>query len=85
MEVDTAFPFVPKLLASPRGRPVYDVLHTNSNEQRSVFERGLVQRRPDLSLIPNAQAIWPYATSDAIVGIVMFTLGDRAGLSARSA
>jgi putative spermidine/putrescine transport system substrate-binding protein len=73
VEVDTAFPFVPKLLASPRGRPVYDVLHTNSNEQWSVFERGLVQRRPNLSLIPNAQAIWPYATSDAIVGIVMFT------------
>lgn len=73
VEVDTAFPFVPKLLASPRGRPVYDVLHTNSNEQWNVFDRGLVQRRPNMALIPNAQAIYPYATSDEVVGVVMFT------------
>lgn len=73
VEVDTAFPFVPKLLASPRGRPIYDVLHTNSNEQWNVFDRGLVQRRPNLSLVPNAQSIYPYATSDEVVGIVMFT------------
>jgi len=73
VEVDTAFPFVPKLMASPRGRPVYDVLHTNSNEQWSVFEQGLVEKRPDLSKIPNASEIYPYATSDAIVGIVFLT------------
>lgn len=73
VEVDTAFPFVPKLLASPRGRPVYDVLHTNSNEQWSVFEQGLVERRPNLAQVPNAAAIYPYATSDEIVGVCMFT------------
>lgn len=73
VEVDTAFPFVPKLMASPRGRPVYDVLHTNSNEQWSVFERGLVEQRPDLSKIPNAQHIYPYAISDSIVGVVILT------------
>jgi len=73
VEVDTAFPFVPKLMASPRGRPVYDVLHTNSNEQWSVFEQGLVERRPDLSKIPNAATIYPYAVSEDIVGICMFT------------
>ncbi|HWL80373.1 MAG TPA: extracellular solute-binding protein [Roseomonas sp.] len=73
VEVDTAFPFVPKLLASPRGRPVYDVLHTNSNEQWSVYEQGLVEQRPDLKLVPNAAQTYPYATSDSIVGIVIFT------------
>ncbi|MGG5823548.1 extracellular solute-binding protein [Falsiroseomonas sp. HW251] len=73
VEVDTAFPFVPKLLASPRGRPVYDVLHTNSNEQWDVYARGLVEKRPDLSKIPNAAAIYPYATSDDIVGVVFLT------------
>ena len=73
VEVDTAFPFVPKLLASPRGRPIYDLLHTNTNEQWSVFERGLVERRPDLSKISNARSIYPYATSDETVGIVIFT------------
>jgi putative spermidine/putrescine transport system substrate-binding protein len=73
VEVDTAFPFVPKLLASPRGRPVYDVLHTNSNEQWAVFEQGLVDRRPDMAKLANAAAIYPYATSEQIVGIVFLT------------
>jgi putative spermidine/putrescine transport system substrate-binding protein len=73
IEVDTAFPFVPKLQASPRGRPIYDVLHTNTNEQWSVFELGLVEQRPDLKKIPNAAHIFPYATSDQIVGVVIFT------------
>jgi putative spermidine/putrescine transport system substrate-binding protein len=73
VEVDTAFPFVPKLVASPRGRPIYDVLHTNSNEQWAVFELGLVEKRPDLSKIPNAAQIYPYATSDEIVGVVFLT------------
>lgn len=73
VEVDTAFPFVPKLMASPPGRPIYDVLHTNSNEQWSMFTQGLVERRPDMAKIPNAAFIYPYATSDAIVGVAMFT------------
>lgn len=73
VEVDTAFPFVPKLLASPRGRPIYDVLHTNTNEQWSVFEQGLVERRPDLSKIPNAANIHAYATSEHMVGVAIFT------------
>lgn len=73
VEVDTAFPFVPKLLASPRGRPVYDVFHTNSNEQWNVFEQGLVERRPNLAQVPNAATIYPYATSEEIVGVCMFT------------
>jgi putative spermidine/putrescine transport system substrate-binding protein len=73
VEVDTAFPFVPKLMASPRGRPVYDVFHSNSNEQWAVYEQGLVERRPDLSKLPNAAAIYPYATSDDVIGIVFLT------------
>jgi putative spermidine/putrescine transport system substrate-binding protein len=81
IEVDTAFPFVPKLMASPRGRPIYDVLHTNSNEQWAVFELGLVERRPDLSKIPNAAMVYPYATSDEIVGVVFLT--SAVGLSYR--
>lgn len=73
VEVDTAFPFVPKLMASPRGRPIYDVLHANTNEQWAVFEQGLVEKTPDLSKIPNAAAIHSYATSPGIVGVVIFT------------
>ena len=73
VSVDTAFPFVPKLMASPAGRPIYDVFHTNTNEQWAVFEQGLVEQRPDLKLVPNAAHIYPYATSDKIVGIAIFT------------
>jgi putative spermidine/putrescine transport system substrate-binding protein len=73
VSVDTAFPFVPKLMASPPGKPIYDVFHTNTNEQWAVFEQGLVDQRPDLKLIPNAARIYPYAISDKIVGIAIFT------------
>ena len=73
VSVDTAVPFVPKLMASPAGRPIYDVFHTNTNEQWAVFAQGLVDRRPNLRLIPNAAHIFPYATSDKIVGIAIFT------------
>ncbi len=73
VEVDTAFPFVPKLLASPRSRPIYDVLHTNTNEQWAVFEQGLVERRPDAKLVPNMEKIYPYAISENIVGVAIFT------------
>ncbi len=73
VSIDTAFPFVPKLMASPPGRPIYDVFHTNTNEQWAVFDQGLVSQRPDLTLIPNAAHIYPYAVSDKIVGIAIFT------------
>ena len=73
VSVDTAFPFVPKLMASPPGKPIYDVFHTNTNEQWAVFEQGLVDQRPDLKLVPNAAHIYPYAISDKIVGIAFFT------------
>ncbi|HEY0419782.1 MAG TPA: hypothetical protein VGC80_09715, partial [Acetobacteraceae bacterium] len=73
IEVDTAFPFVPKLMASPPGKPIYDVFHTNTNEQWAVFEQGLVGQRPDLGKIPNAAHVYPYAVSDKIVGIAIFT------------
>ena len=33
VQADQAFPFLPKLQASPRNNPIYDVLHANSNEQ----------------------------------------------------
>src|SRR5918992_920497 len=33
VQPDQSFPFLPKLQASPTSDPVYDVLHTNSNEQ----------------------------------------------------
>ncbi len=73
VEVDSAFPFVPKLQASPRNKPIYDVLHTNSNEQWALAVRGLVEPKVDAKKVPNLADVYPYAVSDKIVGVSIFT------------
>jgi putative spermidine/putrescine transport system substrate-binding protein len=73
VEVDSAFPYVPKLQASPRSRPIYDVLHTNSNEQWDCAEQGLVEPKVDAAKVPNIKDVYPYAVSDKIVGVSIFT------------
>ena len=78
---DTAFPFMPKLQASSRSAPIYDVLHTNSNEQWAAVEMGIVEPKIDVKLVPNLADVYPYAISDKIVGVSIFTsaigLGTR--------
>jgi putative spermidine/putrescine transport system substrate-binding protein len=73
VEPDQAFPFLPKLLASPRNQPVYDVLHANSNEQWNAAEKGIVEAKPDAKKIPNLADVYPYAISDKMVGVSIFT------------
>ncbi|MFW5679507.1 MAG: ABC transporter substrate-binding protein [Pseudomonadota bacterium] len=73
VEVDQAFPFLPKLQASPRNNPVYDVLHANSNEQWRAVEFGLVEERITADQVPNVADTYPYATSDKIAGVTIFT------------
>lgn len=70
---DQAFPFLPKLQASPKGDPIYDVLHANSNEQWKAAELGLVLPKVDAKDAPNVADVYPYAVSDKIVGISIFT------------
>ncbi|MEF2070313.1 ABC transporter substrate-binding protein [Consotaella aegiceratis] len=70
---DTSFPFLPKLQSSSRSNPIYDVLHTNSNEQWAAVKMGLVEPELDKSQIPNLADLYDYATSDKIVGVSMFT------------
>jgi putative spermidine/putrescine transport system substrate-binding protein len=69
VEPDQAFPFIPKLLASPRNQPVYDVLHANSNEQWNAAEKGIVEAKLDAKKIANLADVYPYAVSDKIVGV----------------
>src|SRR5689334_10650987 len=45
LETDRALPFLPKLQASSRSAPIYDVLHTNSNEQWAAVEMRSEERR----------------------------------------
>jgi putative spermidine/putrescine transport system substrate-binding protein len=73
VEADQAFPFLPKLQASPRNNPIYDVLHTNSNEQWKAVEEGLVERKIGVREVPNLADVYPYAISDLIVGVSIFT------------
>lgn len=73
VEADQAFPFLPKLAASPPKDPIYDVLHANSNEQWSALDRGLVMDRLTLREVPNIKDVYPYAVSERIVGLTIFT------------
>lgn len=73
VEMDTAFPFIPKLAASPRNAPIYDVLHANSNEMWNAVTMGLVREKLDARLIPNLANVFPYAVSDKIAGVSIFT------------
>lgn len=70
---DQAFPFLPKLQASPRADPVYDVLHANSNEQWKAVEMGLVMPKITVKDVPNLADVYPYAISDKIAGVSIFT------------
>jgi putative spermidine/putrescine transport system substrate-binding protein len=82
LQIDTAFPFLPKLQASSRSAPVYDVLHTNSNEQWAAVEMGLIEPKIDASKVPNIADVYPYAVSDKIVGVSIFT--SAIGLGVRT-
>ena len=73
VQADQAFPFVPKLQASPRNDPIYDVLHTNSNEQWNSLTEGLVMDKITAKEVPNIVDVYPYAVSDKIVGVTIFT------------
>jgi putative spermidine/putrescine transport system substrate-binding protein len=82
VEVDSAFPYYPKLLASPRSKPIYDVFHANSNEQWAAAEAGLIEPKVDAKLVPNIADVYPYAVSDKIVGVSIFT--SAVGLAYRT-
>ncbi len=82
VEVDSAFPYYPKLLSSPRSKPIYDVFHTNSNEQWAAVEQGLIEGHVDKRDVPNIADVYPYAVSDKIVGVSIFT--SAVGLAYRT-
>lgn len=73
VEVDSAFPYLPKLQASPPDDPIYDVLHANSNEQWRAADMGLVMETITAEQVPNIAEAYDYAASDKIAGVVIFT------------
>jgi putative spermidine/putrescine transport system substrate-binding protein len=73
VETDSAFPYYPKLQATPKNAPLYDVLHTNTSEQWQAVVEGLVEAKLDAKAIPNLADMYPYAVSDKICGVSAFT------------
>jgi putative spermidine/putrescine transport system substrate-binding protein len=73
VEADQAFPFLPKLQASPSDDPVYDVLHANANEQWRAADMGLVMESITAAEVPNIADAYDYAASDKTAGVVIFT------------
>jgi putative spermidine/putrescine transport system substrate-binding protein len=73
VEADQAFPYIPKLAASPLKDPLYDVLHSNSNEQWSALDQGLVMDKIGAREVPNIKDVYPYAVSEKVVGVTIFT------------
>jgi putative spermidine/putrescine transport system substrate-binding protein len=73
VQADQAFPYLPKLMASPKNDPIYDVLHSNSNEQWMAVEQGIVLEKIEAKDVPNIKDVFPYAVSDKIVGVAIFT------------
>src|ERR1051326_2853736 len=69
VETDSAFPYYPKLQATPKNAPLYDVLHTNTSEQWQAVVEGLVEPKLDAKAIPNLADMYPYAVSDKICGV----------------
>ena len=73
VSADQAFPFAPKLQASSKNDPLYDVLHDNSNTQWLAVNEGLVMKKLTTKEVPNIADVYPYAVSDKIVGVSIFT------------
>jgi putative spermidine/putrescine transport system substrate-binding protein len=73
VETDSAFPYYPKLQATPKSNPLYDVLHTNTSEQWQAAVAGLVEEKLDPKKIPNLKDVYAYAVSDKICGVSIFT------------
>src|SRR5713226_3629327 len=73
VSADQAFPYVPKLRTSSKNDPLYDVLHTNSNEQWNSLVEGLVMDKITPKEAPNVADVYPWASSDKIVGVAIFT------------
>jgi len=73
VQADSAFPYIPKLQATPKNDPLYDVLHTNSNEQWDCVVRDLVMPKITAKEVPNVADVYDYAVSDKIAGVSIFT------------
>ena len=73
VSADQAFPFMPKLQASPKNDPLYDVCTPTPTSNGARSTEGLVMPKITAKEVPNVADVYPYAVSDKIVGVSIFT------------
>lgn len=81
VEIDTGWPFMPKLLSSSPRRPFYDVLLANPHDHWKAFDAGFVEDTPDATRVPNLADVYAYAKRDELVGVTF--LNSAVGLAYR--
>jgi putative spermidine/putrescine transport system substrate-binding protein len=73
--VDRAFPFEPKLMASPRNRPIYDVIQSNAPVMWPALDAGYLIRTYTRREVPNLADCYDYAYGPHLPGIVAWVSG----------
>ncbi|NBB82229.1 MAG: extracellular solute-binding protein [Alphaproteobacteria bacterium] len=81
VEIDTGWPFMPKLLSSSPNRPVYDVLLANPHDHWKAFDAGFVEDTPTATQVPNLTDVYDYAQRDDLVGVTF--LNSAVGIGYR--
>ena len=79
VETDAAFPYYPKLQATPKNAPLYDVLHTNTSEQWQAVIEGLVEPKLDVKNVPNIADVYPYWAGAGRLDRLLCRRGHHAG------
>lgn len=73
--VDRAFPFEPKLMASPRDNPIYDVIQSNAPVMWPALNAGYLVRTYTPKEIPNLADAYEYAYGPHLPGVVAWVSG----------
>lgn len=81
VEIDTGWPFMPKLLSSSPAAPFYDVLLANPHDHWKAYDAGFVEDTPSASQVPHLADIYDYAKRDELVGVTF--LNSAVGLGYR--
>lgn len=81
VEIDTGWPFMPKLLSSSPARPFYDVLLANPHDHWKALESGHVLDAYSEADVPNLADIYAFAKRDGLVGLTF--LNSAVGLGYR--
>lgn len=81
VEIDTGWPFMPKLLSSSPAAPFYDVLLANPHDHWKAYDAGFVEDTPTTAQVPNLADVYEYAKRDELVGVTF--LNSAVGLGYR--